>query len=51
MFTLLKPIIIPCYDLITDKIFIFNTLDHGELLVRDVLRSVIGAPIFLIHII
>ena len=43
---LLKPIIIPSYDILKDEIFIYNTKDHGELYVKDMIRSVTAAPTY-----
>jgi patatin-like phospholipase/acyl hydrolase len=43
---LLKPIIIPSYDLITDKSYIFNSEDHNELYIKDILRSAVAAPTY-----
>jgi len=43
---LLKNIIIPCYDINNNKSIIFNTREHGELLIRDILRGTIAAPTY-----
>ena len=43
---LLKKIIIPCYDINNNKSIIFNTLEHGDILIRDILRGTIAAPTF-----
>lgn len=43
---LLKKIIIPCYDINNNKSIIFNTKEHGDLLIRDILRGTIAAPTY-----
>ena len=43
---LLKNIIIPCYDINNNKSIIFNSNEHGDILVRDILRGTIAAPTY-----
>lgn len=43
---LLKNVIIPSYDLNNNKSIIFNSIDHGEMLIRDILRGTTAAPTY-----
>jgi patatin-like phospholipase/acyl hydrolase len=43
---LLKKIIIPCYDINNNKLIIFNTFEHGDILIRDILRGTIAAQTY-----
>ena len=44
---LIKPVIIPSYDIIRDEPIVFNQKEHGHLKIVDVLRATIAAPTYL----